>query len=45
MVFDDVLDGGEIAGVAGEGLMGQGKAVACDDESDDDLLAIAAMIA
>ena len=42
---DDLLDGGEVTGVAGEGLMGQGKAVAGDDEGDDNLLAIAAMVA
>ena len=35
----------QVAGVAGQGVMGQGKALAGDDQGDDDLLAIAAMIA
>jgi hypothetical protein len=42
---DDVANGLEIAGVAGEGLMGQRKAVTRDDQSDNDLLTIAAVIA
>ena len=42
---DDVLDGGEVTRVAGECFVGQGKAIAGDDEGNDDLLAITAMIA
>jgi hypothetical protein len=42
---DDVLDCGEVACVAGHRFVGEREAVACDDEGDDDLLAIAAVIA
>ena len=44
-VGDDVLDGLQVLGVAGPGAMGQGKALARDHQGDDDLLAIAAMVA
>ena len=42
---DDVLDGLQVLGVAGPGAMGQRKALAGEDQSQDDLLAIAAMVA
>src|SRR5207244_832619 len=42
---DDELDGGEVARVAGERLMRQRETITRDDEGDDDLLAVAAMIA
>ncbi len=44
-VVDDVLDGLQILGVARPGAMGQGKAFATEHQGEDDLLAIAAMVA
>src|ERR1700728_608562 len=42
---DDAFDGLQIAGVAGQGVMSQWKALAGDDQRDDNLLTVAAMVA
>lgn len=43
--FEEVGEGGVVGGIAGEHFVGDGEAVRGDDEGDDDLDAVAALVA
>src|ERR1039457_6467855 len=43
--FDQWVEGLGVAGVAGEGFIAEGKAIAVDGQADAQLLAIGAMVA